>query len=334
MIKESRKAQYGENKIPSDKTLNNNSLMIIKLMKALNITDDKIDFIYDTESIDKYLQDKSVSTKRNYYSVILSLVNYDKYINKKDNQDTIIKYQNKINSLEKIKKTNESKGIMNDKKTEKLDITNTDMNKFMKTLLDNGLMKDYVIMTILNQYPIRAEISNVKFIDLKSYNKLKKDNKLKDNYETQHNTNIIDFLQTNLNYIVYGSKKIILSRADYKTSKMYGRLEDDITGKAKSVLKKYIIDNKFSNGDSLFDMTNDELTKRLFYISNKYLNTPLSVNSIAKLTIRNMIDSMKKSKKYKEATTPQQTIMDKQLIQYISKVRGTSFDGIWNSYVR
>ena len=319
MIKQSRMKQYGENKIPTEKTLNNNSLMILKLIKSLNITNNKIDFIYDTENIDKYLNDKSVSTKRNYYSVILSLVNYDKYINKKDNQDIIIKYQNKINSLEKTKKDNEKKGIMNDKKTEKLDISNTDMNNFMKTLLKNGLMKEYVIMTILNQYPIRAEISNVKFIDLKTYNKMKKNK---------------DFVDNTTNYIVYGSKKILLSRADYKTAKMYGRKVNEMTGKSKSVLNKYIKDNDFKNGNSVFDMTNDTLTKRLFYISNKYLNIPLSVNSIAKLTIRNQIDNMKKSNEYKKSTTPQQTKMDKQLIENIADTRGTSFSVIWNSYVR
>ena len=43
MIKESRKAQYGENKIPKEITLNNNSNMILKLMKTLKT--DNLDFI-------------------------------------------------------------------------------------------------------------------------------------------------------------------------------------------------------------------------------------------------------------------------------------------------
>lgn len=317
MIKESRKAQYGENKIPKEITLNNNSNMILKLMKTLKT--DNLDFIYENDKIDNFLIDKSISTKRNYYSVILSLLNYDKYIKKKDNQDIIIKYQNIINSFEAKKKDSEKKGIMNDKKTEKLDFTNEDMTKFMNILKKNGLEKEYVIMTILNQYPIRAEISNVVYIELKEYKALKKNK---------------DFINDKNNYIVYGTKKIILSRGNYKTFDLYGRKETEINGQAKRILNKYIKSNDFYNGKSLFNMTNEELTKRLFYISNKYMNIPLSVNSIAKLTIRNKIDTMKKSNEYKKANTPQQTRMDKELIEDIADIRGTSFNIIWNSYVR
>lgn len=314
---------YGENKIPSQKTLNMNSSMILKLFRYFNTKNKdtpytNYQFIYEVKEIEDYLKDMSVSTQRNYYSVILSLVNYDKHFKNMKNDNYIELYVDKIKTNEAKKKDNESKGIMNDKKTEKLDITNEDMNNFMKTLLKNGLMKEYVIMTILNQYPIRAEISNVKFIDLKTYNKMKKNK---------------DFVNNNTNYIVYGSKKILLSRGDYKTFKIYGRLENEMTGKAKSVLNKYIKDNDFKNGDSLFDMTNDTLTKRLFYISNKYLNIPLSVNSIAKLTIRNMLEDIKQTEEYKKNTT-NHILLQNQVVNKVAKIRGTSAQMIYNSYVR
>ena len=315
IIRRSKKEQ--SKKIPQEITIKNNSLMVMKMLENFNKPVSTIKDLLDDKEVAEYLKDKSVSTKKNYYLILRDIAIYDKIVNGSDNDKVIDEFYKKVGALDQSKKTDEAKGKMSEKKTIKMELTDADIETLLKLLKENGLHKEFVIFSILNQYPYRAEIATLKLISLKEYNQLKKTNTL-----------------GKTNYLINGTRKMSISRGDYKTAETYGRIETEMTGNAKKVLKEYIKSNNITDGQSLFGLTNDELVKRLSYITNKYLKVSLSVNSLAKLTIRRNIIALHKTEQYKSAVETEKTRMDKAVMEQLAQIRGTSTEILYNSYLR
>ena len=96
----------------------------------------------------------------------------------------------------------------------------------------------------------------------------------------------------------------------------------------------FIKSNNITEGQSLFGFTNDEMIKRLSYITNKYLKVSLSVNSLAKLTIRRNITALHKTEQYKSAVETEKARMDRAVMEQLAGIRGTSTEILYNSYLR
>jgi len=315
IIRRSKKEQ--SKKIPQEITIKNNSLMIMKMLENFKKPVSNIDNLMDDKEINEYLKEKSVSTKKNYYLILRDIAIYDKIVNGRKNDKIIDEFYKKVGALDKSKKTDEAKGKMDEKKTIKMDLTDADIETLLKLLKENGHHKEFVIFSILNQYPFRAEIATLKLISLKEYNKLKKTNALGKN-----------------NYLINGTRKMSISRGEFKTAETYGRIETEMTGNAKRVLKDFIKSNNITEGQSLFGFTNDEMIKRLSYITNKYLKVSLSVNSLAKLTIRRNITALHKTEQYKSAVETEKARMDRAVMEQLAGIRGTSTEILYNSYLR
>lgn len=272
---------------------------LIKLIDNLNIKKDIFDlsFLNDTKSIDNYIDTiETISTKRNYYTAILSLLKVNE--NDKLYLHYKLKEQQLNNKQSKLYDTNK----MNDKKTEKFNLLDkSKLEDMINQLLKDNMIQDYILMKLIFLYGYRNEISNLQFINLKDFNRLT-DTETKDN-----------------NYLVIGSKTFRISRFRFKTDKKYGRIDNDITDKKlKSIIKKYITnrDNPylFTNKDNSH-YTNQQVSNRLSYLTKKYLGIDITGNMIHKISLQDYSQSNNELKEKARIRGHSQAIQSKVYIQ-------------------
>jgi|DEB0MinimDraft_10_1074344.scaffolds.fasta_scaffold11337_1 hypothetical protein len=280
-------------------TINQYVRTLIKLIDNLNIKKDIFDlsFLNDTDMIDNYINSiETISTKRNYYTAILSLLKVNE--NDKLYLHYKLKEQQLNNKQSKLYDTNK----MNDKKTEKFNqLDKSKLEDMINQLLKDNMIQDYILMKLIFLYGYRNEISNLQFINLKDFNRLT-DTETKDN-----------------NYLVIGSKTFRISRFRFKTDKKYGRIDNDITDKKlKSIIKKYITnrDNPylFTNKDNSH-YTNQQVSNRLSYLTKKYLGIDITGNMIHKISLEDYSQSNNELKEKARIRGHSQAIQSKVYIQ-------------------
>lgn len=302
--------EHNGKKPASQTTMINNTKMFFKLQKIA----DKDNFYYDFPEVKKLLEDYSVSTQINYITIILQLLEYDKIKLNKDTIKVIQLYKKYIDGLHETKKSNAYNNIAsNDKKQAVLNLTINDVNNVINKLKVEGHFKDALIIEFLIAFPCRLEVSNLKYIKLDDYTKLKRKNKLGDD-----------------NFIVIGSKKSYVSRGDYKTNNTYGRLELELKPPLKTKILNYIKDNNINFNESIFGYTPQDLAKRLHYITGK-MNKGISIstNIICKLALtNNVINSVDGDTEIFEKIEKVNNA-----IEEIGKIRGTSQANMTNSYI-
>ena len=297
------------NREPAEKTLNNNTKMILKLQSMIGSSEDwyyQLDKIKDVLESNEY----AVSTRRNYISLCLQLILYDQLILEKPVENIASEFIEEVKSLEKTKKSNQKNNIISEKKQEQKKFTYTQLNDLVVSLHNDNLVKDAVMIMILMVYPIRAEVGTLQLISKYKYDKIKG-------------------TMPEANYIVKNKDSLVLSRNDYKTAEHYGRKEHKISDFIlKNALLKYISDY-MGKGDSLFNLTHQECSKRLSYITSKYLGTPLSVNAIAKITIEHNLKKINEG----EGDAMGKINKVKSYLEKVSDIRGTSLQVLFDSYI-
>ena len=82
-------------------------------------------------------------------------------------------------------------------------------------------------------------------------------------------------------------------------------------------------------GDSLFNYDHHATSKRLHYITNKYLGTPLSVNAITKINIEHNLKKINDG----EGDAMSKVYKIKAFLEEVSDIRGTSIGGLFDSYI-
>lgn len=277
-----------------------------KLNKLVTNTDEvkDVSFLNDFESVDKVLKTIKPPNRKNYYSVILILLDdkkdtdiYEKY--NKDKMQNNLFLKNQKEDINVINSATQQEKVISIEEYDKL-IAETDTDPKYK--MDNLIFK------ILRYYPIRNEVGSFKLIGLDMFNKHKKyDIKLKDNY------------------LVIGKRKILMFRTNYKTANKYGNLENEIkeTDLKKSI-RDYIYHFNKGEGQYFFLNSNDEpysndtLSLRLANTSNKKIGTKLSTSSIFKILLANKKGSTKEITDY---------------ITEMSKIRPTDPKTIMQNYV-
>lgn len=324
IIKKNNIKKFGSLKL-KDNTINNNAKMILKINNMYGeeyktksnengiMLDGDQEFYYNLLNIEKLLtkENYSVSTKRNYYSVLLQLLSYDRDFNDYKNDSYIEKYVNKIKEFQEKKSYNETNSLVSDKKKEQ-QVNMEFIQKLLVKLKKDDHIDIYTLISILLQFPIRTEIGNLKYITLKDYNKNKE--KLTDS-----------------NWLVVGSKKISMVRNVYKTAHLYKQKINEITGNAKKVLVNYLkLKNISKNNEQIFGFMGEQsLSQRLFYLTTKYTGISLSVNSIAKITIANGLDELDMT----DLSGNQIANKIRLYLMEIGEIRGTSYEILHNSYV-
>jgi len=280
-----------------DNTLNNNTKMIMKLQSQMSDPN----WLYNIDEIEKVIESYSTSTKKNYLSLVLQMVHSS---DKEDYKKLLVE---KIQFHSQIKNSNEKNNIISEKKQEQKSMTMDDIDKLIELLVENKINKDAMILHILKVFPIRAEVGTLKLISKYRYDKIK------------------GTMPTE-NYLVRNKNSLMMSRNNYKTADVYGRKEHKITGHLKEMLLDYI-ENHMGAGESVFGYTEQELSKRLSYISQKYLGTSLSVNAIAKINIE---DGLRKINN-KDPIVRVNKI--KSYLEKVGEIRGTSVQVLFNNYI-
>ena len=280
---------------------------INKLYKSLNTSKNlqDLEWIYERKKIDNFINSlKTPNTRKTYLSNIITLLNYDNnnpnrlteldyYIKKaKDNQDNIKVYKN-----DKII-------------TKKEDIINMKDYDNLINLTQKDYPREHLQFLMLKYLPIRNELSSFIFITNKDYQKLT---------ETQ---------KANKNYLIKLSKFYRVIRTNYKTAKYHGQITTDLKNTLlKSTITKYIKDNNIKSNTPLFiykdrPQTENDLSQRLSYVSNKLIKHKLSTSSIFKIVISH----------YKNTTND--SIEDqKEYFKKQGQTRGTSIEGLINFYI-
>lgn len=280
-------------------TLSKSSLKIYttnltKLYKYVNDTHDNeiknLDFIYNSTKINKFLEDKALKTKANYYNNLMTLYSYVINIEKKEDP----KIHKVFFQMEKQKqlynyeiKQLTQKRIHSKEKQEKILDTKTYM-KFMKNIKEDNFQA-FMMFFLLYHFPFRNEIRNIYIINLENFNE-NYNNKKKRQSKPKDKQNII--------FHDYTKEKYYIIRNDYKTAKTYGEISVEITKEKHHKLYKYLtiwingrgtMEYLFSKKDGksgeLFDGAG--LSAYLGYQSRKYLDVKLTTTSVFKIVIAN-----------------------------------------------
>ena len=320
MIKKNNIHKFGKLNI-KEGTIVNNAKMMAKI-KRLYENEYEVDdeWYLNSENIAKLLDkmEYSVSTKRNYYSLLLAIVVYDNNFNGATHDITI--YINNIKKFNDIKVSNQKNSIVSEKKQQQ-QVPLSFVKDLLSKLQKNEHFDIYTIIMILLQYPIRAEVGTFKYTSLLSYNRSKKKVDKELHYQEG-------------NWLVIGKTKMFMIRNEYKTAPIYGHICIGVEGKAQKAILSYISSKpEVGEGNAIFGFTEGELSRRLIYLSNKYTGVNLSVNALAKITIKNDIEMISKRdiKNNVDAIKAHKNIL--RYLEVIGSVRGTSANVLEGSYI-
>lgn len=281
-----------------ENTIKNNARMIAKIMAATGgipiwLYPDKVEEHLDNSKL-------SLTTKRNYTSLMLAMVNYEKQIAENNQVDDAIKrYVSLIAEAEKQVATNKQERVVSAKKQEQ-QVMPSVVYDIVDGLNANKHHNLALIVEILMKYPYRAEVGTLIYYTLEDFNKLK------------HKTE---------NYLVVGKRKIFVSRSDYKTSHKYGTIKNDIKEPdLKKKIREYIEMNDVESANSMFGFaTAQDLSKRLGYITKKMTGISLGPAAIVKVMLSNH--------KFKDMASAADYLRE------ASRVRGTSLSVLQDVYL-
>jgi hypothetical protein len=312
-------------------TLNKNSQNLNKLYIYLNKKNPKItrnNFIYQTKLINKFLNEENkrtdasppkpyaLNTQMNYINPVKQLLQYDEYFKDKDNSKLINEYTDKMIATNVKINYKVDKGIVSEKQ-KKQQIPYSKLLEYINNIYKFS-ERDYIILKILLQFPIRGEVGTLVLIDNVKYHQLV--NKLKNRNKKKLEKDPDEKLTKN--YLVIAKNKMFMSRNDYKTYPIYGNITSVIKNKdLKKEIREYILENDIKVGDYLFYPDEKNLSARFAYVFKK-AGSPVSqsVNSIVKIVIEHNIEKLSKSEDIKK------------YLQYVSKTRGTSIDTLVSHY--
>ena len=199
-LKDTSIAQY----IRSIKKLN-------QLINGENAELENFNFIEDAKKIKEVLEQFHFTTRRNYYSAIITLLQAEDKPNKK----LIREYSDIVKQANTEYEEQQEKGKVSEKQKDSL-LIGKDFSKIQEFIDKVKASKDemlYILLRIITTYHTRNEIATLKLIKLRDFKKLKDE-------EKQGN-----------NYLVMGSKKILIVRYDFKTNKKYKEITIEVDDK-------------------------------------------------------------------------------------------------------
>lgn len=289
----------------SKNSLKNYLNNINKLHKSITKNDTDItnlnDWIFKRDKIMDFLNSlKTPNTKKTYLSNIITLLQHEK-------ND---KYYTELQYYIQLAKDNQKNISYSHKTNNQLEQKVITMNEYDKliSLTKKDYPREHLQFYMLKFLPIRNELSSLILIKNKDYQKLTKEQVF------------------NHNYLIIG-QKFRVSRNNYKTAKIYGQIITEITDKRlKSLIRKYIKDNNIPFNSPLFIYKNkpqsqNDISQRLSYVSNKLIHVKLSTSSIFKILLNEV--------KNRKIDTQEKV----NIITELGKIRGTDFTTLNNYYV-
>ncbi len=280
---------------------------LLKLKKIFETDDYK--FLKDIGKVQDKLKDKHFTTQRNYYNSIIILL-----MALGEDKELIDKYNKIRDELNAKYLENQQSGVISDKQKENFisidELRNLiskikdDLNipklkkKDTLTAKEKKLLMVYCILSILIENPMRNDLSQMKIISKKVYNKLSDKEKEDNNYLVMEKTSL----------------KFILN--DYKTSKKYAEKIIQISKPLEKIIRMYMRINNLKNGDILFPLTRNAISQLLIKTSKKYIGKSISTTIIRKIVASDLLKDVKEIEKK------------------LSNKMGTDIDTIKNVYVK
>jgi len=268
-------------------TINQYIVQLNKIRKEFDADDLK--FITKIKEVEDKVSEKHFTSQRNLYNaIIVYLMAID------EDKDIIKEYSDIRDKLNEKYEEEQQSGKISEKQGKNfVDISEIqkmidEMEKEVKTYKkkesltskQKQLLKAYTLFNILIRIPTRNDQAGMILISKKMYNKLKEEDKKKDNFLLMEKT----------------SMKFIYNV--YKTSKKYAENIVDIQKDLEKILRMYIRLNKINSGEVLFPMTKNAQSQLLLKMSQKYMGKRISSTMIRKIYLSSKYgDTLKEMKK-------------------------------------
>jgi hypothetical protein len=268
-------------------TINQYIVQLNKIRKEFDADDLK--FITKIKDVEDKVSEKHFTSQRNLYNaIIVYLMAID------EDKDIIKEYSDIRDKLNEKYEEEQQNGKISEKQGKNfVDISEIqkmidEMEKEVKTYKkkesltskQKQLLKAYTLFNILIRIPTRNDQAGMILISKTMYNKLKEEDKKKDNFLLMEKT----------------SMKFIYNV--YKTAKKYAENIVDIPKDLEKILRMYIRLNKINSGEVLFPMTKNAQSQLLLKMSQKYMGKRISSTMIRKIYLSSKYgDTLKEMKK-------------------------------------
>lgn len=268
-------------------TINQYIVQLNKIRKEFDADDLK--FITKIKQVEDKVSEKHFTSQRNLYNaIIVYLMAID------EDKDIIKEYSDIRDKLNEKYEEEQQSGKISEKQGKNfVDISEIqkmidEMEKEVKTYKkkesltskQKQLLKAYTLFNILIRIPTRNDQAGMILISKTMYNKLKEEDKKKDNFLLMEKT----------------SMKFIYNV--YKTAKKYAENIVDIPKDLEKILRMYIRLNKINSGEVLFPMTKNAQSQLLLKMSQKYMGKRISSTMIRKIYLSSKYgDTLKEMKK-------------------------------------
>ena len=268
-------------------TINQYIVQLNKIRKEFDADDLK--FITKIKDVEDKVSEKHFTSQRNLYNaIIVYLMAID------EDKDIIKEYSDIRDKLNEKYEEEQQSGKISEKQGKNfVDISEIqkmidEMEKEVKTYKkkesltskQKQLLKAYTLFNILIRIPTRNDQAGMILISKTMYNKLKEEDKKKDNFLLMEKT----------------SMKFIYNV--YKTAKKYAENIVDIPKDLEKILRMYIRLNKINSGEVLFPMTKNAQSQLLLKMSQKYMGKRISSTMIRKIYLSSKYgDTLKEMKK-------------------------------------
>ena len=260
---------------------------------------DTYDFLSDPNKVLEKLSDKHYTSQRNSLNAIIILLlalnddekyndlieDYQKIRDKLNDQYVDEQQSGKISEKQKNNFV-ELKEIMS-----MIDIMDKEIKSknLKKKESLNGKEKElltvYTMFSFLSRYPLRNDLSGMRYISKTEYNQLNEDNKKAGNF------------------LVKNKNKLNMILNEYKTSKKYGEKIIDLDPETSKILRMYIKATDKKLGDVLFvssrgtPISRNGISQLLIKTSQKYLNKSISTTMMRKIVVSDKFGDLAKEQK-------------------------------------
>ena len=265
-------------------------LTSIRRAKEINGSDD-LSFIKDPKLVNKMLTEhiplgsKEPMKYTSVRNTLIPIAVYLESINQDHSHNDIIKeYKDTINDYNKQYANDQKDGKLKGRQVANM-ISKEELDTLIKTLDKHVAMykkkkevlklnikelsdiRAWMLFHILKDIPTRLDYNQMKLINQRDYNVLKKKNELKDNYLVSSR----------------GSYKFSFN--DYKTNKVYGENVIQVDKPLKLKLNIYLKLNDYKVGDVIFPITRNAMSNLLTKTSDKIIKKKVSVQILRKFYV-------------------------------------------------
>ncbi len=260
---------------------------------------DNFNFLSDPNKVMEKLSDRHFTSQRNTLNAIIILLlalnqdekyselieDYQKIRDKLNDKYVDEQQSGKISEKQKNNFV-ELKEIMSMIDTMDKEIKSKNLKK--KESL-NGKEKElltvYTMFSFLSKYPLRNDLSGMRYISKTEYNQLTEDDKKAGNF------------------LVKNKNKLNMILNEYKTSKKYGEKNIDLDPETSKILRMYIKATDKKVGDVLFvssrgtPISRNGISQLLIKTSQKYLNKSISTTMMRKIVVSDKFGDLAKEQK-------------------------------------